>query len=121
MNNVNYDLVLAGAISHFKSKLEEEHPNHCTTCNGQAGHVVFIDNEPQIIPCPDCYGAGLDPLDTTSKLDGQVSPSVGVDLLDPNRSFNLITDMIAEQEDNLYAKTDDCVPNFSTFFNHTHT
>lgn len=116
MDTVNHDLVIAEAISHLKTMLEVEHPNRCTTCNGQAGSVVFVGNEPQIIPCHDCYGKDLDPLDTTSKLNGQVSLSVGVDLLNPNRKFNLLTDMIAEQEEKLCAKMSHA-SNFSTFFN----
>ena len=119
MSTINHDIVLASSISFLKSKLEEEHPNHCKTCRGQAGHIVFINNEPQIIPCSDCYGAGLDPLDTTLKLKGQVSQSVGVDLLDPKRVFNLVTDMIAMQEEKLYAKDEYSETCFSTFFNPT--
>ena len=88
-------------IADMTRQMKQDFPNHCTTCTGRGGEVTRIKGDwcpdwIEIEPCEDCTEAGLDPLNTNlTLLEGGVSPTSGVDMVDEEREENLLPDLLA--------------------------
>lgn len=73
--------------------LDSLYPNRCPACEGRGGFGTY--------PCKECTERGFDPLNINLKLRGRVSPTAGVDLLNPNREKNLLIDELDKYEEDM--------------------
>lgn len=96
-------------IDHIESLMAEAHPHACEWCGGK-GFVGDV-GDTEGVPCHECTEKGLDPLNTKLTLENGVSPTAGVNLLDPNREKNLLVDVLVLLENKLFGNT------FENFFN----
>lgn len=93
---------MLNTIKNLRTQLIAEYPHHCRACDGRGGQVTHANggewcpNWIEIDPCEECTSQGIDPLNTNlTLLEGGVSPTSGVDMVDVERDEDLIPDLLA--------------------------